>query len=103
MPPLAIELGVNDIDRDGASATVSEALALPPLPPSVEATVPVVLFFVPTVVPWTSTISLHVPPGMIDAPDTLTDDAPAVAVTVPLHGPPRLGGVATTRPAGSVS
>src|SRR5437773_260375 len=84
--------------------TVTLAEAVLPGPPSTEVTAPVVLFFVPAVVPVTFTLKLHdaLPASVALARLMLPD--PATAVIVP---PPQLPvspfGVETTRPAGSVS
>lgn len=89
----------------GAAMTFSVAVLLvKPVPPSVEAIVPVVLFFAPSLVPVTFTTIVQVLFAALDRADTLIEFAPAVAVTVP---PPQLFtkpfGVATTKPAGRLS
>jgi hypothetical protein len=63
----------------------------------------VLLFFIPAVVPVTSTESVH--PVLVArvTPDRLTEPEPAVAVAVPPHVLLRLFGVATTKPAGKLS
>src|SRR6266700_2434964 len=87
----------------GGVATVMLADAVFPVPPLVEITFPVVLFFTPEVVPVTLTVSVQllltaiVPP----ASDTLPEPATAVAAPPQVLVSPL--GVATTRPAGSVS
>jgi len=72
-----------------------------PVPPLVDVTAPVVLFFVPEVAPVTVTLNMHVPLAAIEAPLSVivlglvvVSDPPQVAV-----GPE----VATVNPAGSVS
>jgi hypothetical protein len=70
----------------------------------VEVTALVVLFLVPALVPVTFTVKLQKALAASVAPDWLTLDEPAVAVIVPPpHEPVSPFGVATTRPAGSVS
>ncbi|HEV2040484.1 MAG TPA: hypothetical protein VGT81_10625 [Casimicrobiaceae bacterium] len=77
---------------------------MPPAPPSTEVTAPVVLFFVPVVVPVTFMPKVHEALGASVAPVKLMAPDPAVAVIVP---PPQVPlspfGVETTRPAGSAS
>jgi len=83
---------------------VIEAEALKPLPPWVEVTRLVVLFWEPLAVAKRLTIKLQVAAAASDPPDRLTLFDPAVAAIVP---PPQLPvrplGVATSRPAGRVS
>jgi hypothetical protein len=87
----------------GGATTVSVALDVSPVPPSVEDTV-TELFFTPADVPVTFREKVHDAPAVSDAPLRLTELAVAVAVIVPPPQLPlRLFGVATTRPAGSVS
>ena len=84
--------------------TVIEAVAFPPLPPSVELTAVVVLFCNPAATAETFTVKLQVALAASVAPDKATLPEPPAAVIVP---PPQLPesalGVAMTRPAGSVS
>jgi hypothetical protein len=86
------------------AATVTLADAVPPVPPSTDVTAPVVLFFVPSVLPVTFTLKVHEALDARVALAKLTLPDPAVAVIVP---PPQLPaspfGVETTRPAGNVS
>src|SRR6266550_3212246 len=88
----------------GAAPTVTLAKAVPPVPPSTEVTAPVVLFFVPAVVPVTFTLKVHDALATSVATVKLMLPDPATAVIVP---PPQLPvspfGVETTRPAGNVS
>jgi hypothetical protein len=100
----AMLAGLNTLAIDGGATTLMEAEAVPPVPPSVDVTLPVVLFLVPAVVPVTFTenvqelLAARVPPARLTAPE------PAVAVIVPLpQVPVNPLGVETTRPAGSVS
>jgi hypothetical protein len=100
----AIDAGLNTLAIDGGATTLTEAEAVPPVPPSVDDTLPVVLFLVPAVVPVTFTENVQELLAAIVPPDRLTAPEPAVAVTVPLpHVPVSPFGVETTRPAGSVS
>ena len=106
VPPTAMLAAPNDALMVGglAEPTVTLAEAVPPVPPSVELTVPVVLFLVPTAVPVTLTEKMQEPPGTNVPPARLTEPDAAVAVTVPLpQVPVRPLGVDTTRPAGKVS
>src|SRR5262249_7879780 len=82
--PTVIDDGVNVVASEGATATTSDADAVRPLPLSVELTVPVVLLSVPTCEPTTSTWTVHTLPAASVPPLIVTDDPPAVAVTVAL-------------------
>src|SRR5713101_965372 len=100
-------VGLNALLMVGGATTVIEALAVLPVPPSVEVTC-TLLFFTPAVVPVTLTENVHDDPAPGDAvnvpPARLTVPLPAAAVIVPLpQDPVRLGVAATTRPAGSTS
>ena len=88
----------------GGPLTVRVAVAVPPMPVSVEETLPVTLTLVPVVVPFTSTWTpqVNVNPGMLP-PVREMELEPATAVTVPLQLLIKPLGVATTRPAGRVS
>lgn len=89
---------------DGGEITFTLAEAVPPVPPSVEVTLPVVLFFVPLAVPVTFTENVQAVLGAIVPPVKLTKFVPAVAVIVPVpQVPVKPFGVATTKPAGNVS
>jgi hypothetical protein len=80
------------------------AEAVPPVPPSVEVTLPVVLFLVPAVVPVTLTENVQEEEAAIVPPLRLKVPVPAVAAIVPLpQVPVRPFGVDTTKPAGNVS
>jgi hypothetical protein len=86
----------------GCATTLAEAVL--PAPPSVELTAPVVLFFVPAVVPVTFTENVHEAAAASVPPARLAEPDPAVAVMVPLpQVPERPLGVAITTPAGRVS
>jgi hypothetical protein len=94
----------NPLAIDGGPTTAVLADAVVPVPPSVEVTALVTLFFVPTVVPVTFIENVHDDPADKVAPDKLTAPAAATAVIdPPPHEPVRPLGVEITRPAGSVS
>ncbi len=82
--------------------TLTEAVAVLPVPWS-DVTAPVVLVFVPTVVPVTFSEKLQTVVGPSAPPVRVIAFDPAVAVTVPPQLLVRLLGVATTRPAGKLS
>ncbi len=94
----------NALEIDGGADTLRVAAAVAPIPPSVEVTAPVVLFFVPADVAVTLIENVQEPLEASTPPDRLTEPDPKVADTVP---PPQLPvkplGVATTNPAGSES
>ena len=86
---------------------MSDAEAVLPVPPSVEVTLPVVLFCAPAAMPVTLTENVHVPLAAIDADPRLTEPDPAVAVTAapppqPVNALSPLG-VEIISPAGKVS
>src|SRR5262249_40150498 len=84
--------------------TVTEAVAVLPVPPLVDVTGPVTLVSRPVVVPITLTENVQLVLGAKVAPARLTLPLPAVAVMVPPpHDPDSPLGVATTRTAGSGS
>jgi len=100
----AMELGLNALAIEGGATTTMLAEAAPPVPPSFEVTVLVVLFLVPAIVPVTFTLNVQNEPAAMVPPDKLIALVPCVAVTVPLpHEPVRPFGAEITRPAGSVS
>ena len=87
-----------------ACATVRLALAVRPSPPSFDATLPVVLFFRPEVVPVTFTLNVHDEFAAIAPPVKLTLPDPAVGANVPPQvSVTPASGFDTTRPAGSGS
>jgi hypothetical protein len=89
---------------DGGATTLIEAEAVPPVPPWVEVTLPVVLFWVPADVPVTFTENVHELLDASVAPVKLTTLVACVDVIVPLPQlPVRPLGVEITRPAGNVS
>src|SRR5882724_12861454 len=94
----------NALAIDGGATTLMLAEAVPPVPPSVDVTFPVVLFCVPAAVPVTFTAKVHEVLDASVAPDRLITFVACVAVIVPPpHEPVRPLGVDTTRPAGKVS
>jgi hypothetical protein len=100
----AMLLGLNTLAIDGGATTLIEAEAVPPVPPSVEVTFPVVLFCVPAAIPVTFTEKVQELLAAIVPPLRLITLVPAVAVIVPApHEPVRPFGVEITRPAGRVS
>src|SRR5438046_3025590 len=99
----AIVEGLNTFAIDGGASTAMLAEAVPPVPPSVEVTLPVVLFFTPAVVPCTFTETVHEALVARVPADRLTEPEPATAVAVPPQVLLRPFGVATTRPAGKLS
>jgi len=100
----ATAVGLNALAIDGGATTARLADAVPPVPPSVEVTAPVVLFCVPAAAPVTFTEKVHELLTASAAPVRLITFVPAVAVIVPApQVPARPFGVAITSPAGSVS
>jgi len=100
----AMLLGLKTLAIDGGATTLIDADAVPPVPPSTEVTLPVVLFCVPAAMPVTLTENVQELLAAIVPPLRLITLVPAVAVIVPApHVPVRPFGVETTRPAGSVS
>lgn len=98
MPP-----GLKDLVVVGGATTVMLADAVPPVPPSVEVTAPVVLFCVPAAMPVTLTDKLQDAVAARVPPDKLITLVPCVAVIVPVHVVVRPLGVEMISPAGSVS
>lgn len=104
VPFTGIFAAPNDLLIAGGNSTVTFAVAVPPLPPSVEVTVPVMLFCAPIVVPVTFTLNVQDEFAAKPAPARTTLVPPALAVIVPLpHDPVRPLGAATTIPAGRLS
>jgi hypothetical protein len=100
----AIVDGVKDFPIVGGASTETLAEAVPPVPPSVEAMLPVVLLCKPAEIPVTFTEKEHELLAATVAPDKLTVAVPAVAVIVPEpHEPVRPFGVATFNPEGNES
>jgi hypothetical protein len=89
---------------EGGATTLIEAEAVPPVPPSVDVTLPVVLFCVPATAPVTFTEKVHEVLAARAAPVKLITLVPAVAVIVPAPQVPAWPfGFAITSPAGKVS
>lgn len=103
-PPLSgMLVGEKEILIVGGAMTVTEALEVLPVPPSVEVTL-TLLFFAPSVVPVTFTLKTHEPLAASVPPERLMEEEPAVARIPPLpHVPESPLGVATSKPAGSES
>src|SRR5256885_4554173 len=100
----AMLLGLNTLVIEGGATTFSEAEAVPPVPPSVEVTAPVVLDCRPPAVPVTLIENVHEAEVAMVPPERLMVFVPAVAVIVPApHVPVNPFGVEITKPAGSVS
>jgi hypothetical protein len=100
----AMLLGLKILAIEGGATTLIEAEAVPPVPPSVEVTFPVVLFCVPAAIPVTFTEKLQKLLAAIVPPLRLITFVPAVAVIVPApQDPVNPFGVEITRPAGRVS
>jgi hypothetical protein len=95
--------GLKALTMEGGATTVTLADAVPPAPPSVEVTLPVVLFSVPAAVPVTLTEKVHEALAARVAPDRLTTLVFCVAVIVPVQVDVSPLGVEITRPAGRVS
>ncbi len=96
--------GLNTLAIDGGASTFTLAVAVPPVPPSVEVTFPVVLVCSPAAVPVTFTEKVQELLAARVAPERLITFVAWVAVIVPLpQEPVRPFGVETTRPAGKVS
>ncbi len=101
--PHSVIVGTAAVGTIGA-VTLTLAEAVPPVPPSVEVTFPVVLFFTPVLVPVTLTEKVQLPMAVRLPPLRMIVPDPAVAVIVlPPHVPVRPLGVEITRPGGSVS
>jgi hypothetical protein len=89
---------------EGGASTETLAEAVPPVPPSVDVTALVVLFFAPAVVPVTFKWKLQLLAAGRVPPDRLIALLPAVAVIVPVPQlPTNPLGVEMISPAGSVS
>lgn len=102
VPPTGTVAAPNALLIVGGLATVSVAVLLvAPVPPLVELTAPVVLFFTPAVAPVTVTVNVQVPPAATDPPVSEIVFVPVI-VNVP---PPQVLDVplTTVRPVGSTS
>jgi hypothetical protein len=104
MPPTCTPVGEKAFAMVGGMKTLSVALAVPPIPPSVELTLPVVLSFAPTLVALTLTLIAQELPGVAIAPP---DSVMLVFVAAGENVPPQVlvaaGVVSTSTPAGNVS
>ncbi len=104
VPFSGMPFGLNTLAIEGGPSTFTLAEAVPPVPPSVDVTFPVVLFWRPATVPSTFTENVHDVLCARVAPERLITFVPCVAVIVPpLQLPVRPLGVEITRPAGKVS
>jgi len=100
----AMPVGLNTFAMLGGASTFRLAEAVPPVPPSVEVTLPVMLFLNPAVMPVTFTENVQELLAATVAPDKPTPLLPAVAVIVPVpQVPVKPFGVEITRPTGNVS
>src|SRR5271169_3534773 len=82
--PTAMLADPNDLVMVGAASTARVALAVVPVPPLVELTLPVTLFLVPLELAVTPTFTWQLAPGVaMDPPVRLMEPAPAFAVKVP--------------------
>ena len=96
--------GLKTLAIDGGATTLMLAEAVPPVPPSVEVTLLVVLFCNPAAVPVTFTEKVQDELAAMVPPERLITFVFCVAVIVPLpQEPVRPFGVEMTNPAGSVS
>ena len=97
-------LGLNTLAIDGGATTLMLAEAVPPVPLSVEVTLPVVLFCWPAAMPVIFAEKVQDEFAAIVPPERLIVFVPAVAVIVPAPQEPVSPlGVEMTKPAGSVS
>jgi hypothetical protein len=104
VPFKGIAAAPNALAMEGGATTLIDAEAVPPVPPSVDVTLPVVLFCVPAAAPVTFTAKVHEVLAARAAPVKLITLLPAVAVIVPAPQVPTWPlGVAITSPAGKVS
>jgi len=88
----------------GVPTTFSVAVLLvAPVPPSIEVIAPVVLTFIPVVVPVTLTEITQEPLPASAAPERPIEPEPATATVVPVHVLLAPFGVETTNPAGKLS
>jgi len=100
VPFTAIGFVPNDLTMDGGATTVVDALAVLPVPPFAEETLPVVLFLSPAVIPVTVTLNVQLPFAAIEPPVRAIVFG-AVTVNVPPHC--ALVALVTVKPAGRVS
>ncbi len=102
-PFSAMAAAPNDLVMVGGVATLMLAVAVLPVPPLVEVTLPVVLTKFPEAVAVMLTVRVQVLLAAMVPPVSEMLPEPATAVAVPPQVLVRPLGVATTRPAGSVS
>src|SRR5262249_56864824 len=92
--------GLNTFAIEGGASTLTLAEAVPPVPPSVALTFPVVLFCKPAAVPVTLTVNVQELLAGIVPPDRLITLVFCVSGSVPLpHEPGSPFGVGVVRPA----
>jgi hypothetical protein len=103
VPLSAIIVGLNALLIDGGASTVMLAVAVLPCGVSFEVTLPLVLFFTPAVVPFTSTLIVHVPLADMAPPVKVSVVSVAAGVNVPPQVVLALGVAATSNPDGSAS
>ena len=101
----AITVGLNILPMTGGATMTMPADAVPPVPPSVEITEPVVLVTDPATVPVTFTVKLQeeIAPSVALPRVMLPDPGAAVIVPPPQVPTSPLAGVETINPAGRVS
>jgi hypothetical protein len=87
VPFSAMAAGLKTLAIEGGATTLMLAEAVPPVPPSVEVTFPVVLFLVPADVPVTFTENVQEEDTANVPPDRLITPVPAVSVIVPVQAP----------------
>lgn len=102
VPPGEMFAVPKDLLIDGGDSTVTVADAVPPVPPSFEVTLPVVLFFTPGDVAVTLTETVHVPLAAKVPAEKVRVVSPALGANVP-HGALLFGVAATCRPDGNAS
>jgi len=101
VPPAGIGFGENDLAIEGGATTVVVSLAVLPVPPLVEVTAAVVLFFTPAVDTVTVTLNVQLPFAAMEPPLKEITPVAAVVVNVPPHCAAEES--ATVKPAGNVS
>jgi hypothetical protein len=87
----------------GATPTINVAVVPPPVPPLVELTPLVTMFFAPSQVGVTLNWTVHALLAATLPPESVTEPEPAAAVTVPPQVLLSPFGVAITRPAGKAA
>jgi hypothetical protein len=102
VPLKGTEAAPNALMITGGATTVTVALEVLPVPPSVDVTW-TLLFFTPAVVPVTFTVIVHEALTASVPAAKLADEDPGTAVAVPLQVLVSAVGVAITTPAGRLS